>query len=202
MLQLLGHGTRRLAIGETAGKQQLLAIGGQQAETETAVVFTEADEACGFRRFLLGAGVGLHFAAEGAQANRLTQLREEWRGDLTRFLCTSLEDVFQVGRAFDELVIALARLAQFAIEQLEQTLLGLAPTQALQQLGTELVGLRRGSEGLEQGEQVRVVRILRLTRGTGVGDDARDGVLHLLGAAEQRDGVVVALGHLAPVQAR
>ncbi|MNZ91669.1 hypothetical protein D3C78_1106630 [compost metagenome] len=99
-------------------------------------------------------------------------------------------------------MVALARLAQLAIEQLEQTLLGFAPTQALQQLAAELVGLCWRSESLEQGEQVRIVRVLGFARSAGVGDDARDRVLHVLGAGEQRNGVVIALGHLAAIQAR
>jgi hypothetical protein len=37
----------------------------------------------------------------------------------------------------DQLVIALAGFAQLAVQQLEQAVLRLAPTQALQQLGAE-----------------------------------------------------------------
>ena len=59
-----------------------------------------------------------------------------------------------------------------------------------------------GRERLVQGEQVRIVRVLGFAWGAGVGDDPRDRILHVLGAGEQRDGVVVALGHLAAIQAR
>ena len=48
---------------------------------------------------------------------------------------------------------------------------------------------------------MRTFGILGFARQPGVGDDARHGLLELLGSAEQRDGVVVALAHLASVEA-
>jgi len=48
---------------------------------------------------------------------------------------------------------------------------------------------------------VRVVRIFRLAGRTGVGDDARNRAFHVLGATEQRNGVVVAFGHFAAIKA-
>ena len=100
----------------------------------------------------------------------------------------------------DELVIQLARLAQFVVEQLEQTLLGIAPGRAIEQLPAEVSLLLRGGKGTVQREQVGVVRILRFARQARVGDDACDRRLQLLGTAKQRDGVVVTLGHLAPIE--
>ncbi|MCY1400374.1 hypothetical protein D9M71_154540 [compost metagenome] len=138
---------------------------------------------------------------EGAQAHRFTQFVEEGCRYRTGLFRAVLQDVLQIRRALDQLVITLAGFAQFVVEQLEQTILRLAPTQALQQFAAELVGLRRGGKRLEQGEQVRVVRILGFARCAGVGDDPRNRVLHLFGTAEQRDGVVVALRHLATIQA-
>ena len=99
-------------------------------------------------------------------------------------------------------MVAFTRFAQLVVEQFEQALLGLAPAQPAQQIGAERGLLFSRGKGLVEGEQMGVVRILGLARQLRVGDDAGDGVLELLGAAEQRDGVVVALGHLAPVQAR
>ncbi|MNN52918.1 hypothetical protein D3C81_1676470 [compost metagenome] len=64
LLQLLAHRTRSLAIGEVARQQQLLAIGSQQTEAETAVVFAEADKARGLGGLLLDLGSGLLDVAE------------------------------------------------------------------------------------------------------------------------------------------
>ncbi len=98
-------------------------------------------------------------------------------------------------------MIQLARLAQLVVEQLEQALLGIAPGQPVEQLLAERILLLRGGERLVEGEQVRAVGVLRLARQARVGDDACNRALELLGAAEQRNGVVVALRHLASVKA-
>ncbi len=78
-LQLFGHLTGSLAVGKVARQQQLLAVGGQQAEAETAVVFAEADEAGSLGGFLLGAGGYLDLADKRTQANGLAQFVEERR---------------------------------------------------------------------------------------------------------------------------
>ena len=48
---------------------------------------------------------------------------------------------------------------------------------------------------------MRAIRVFGFAGQPGVGDDTRHGILELLGAAEQRNGVVVAFAHLAPVEA-
>ena len=47
---------------------------------------------------------------------------------------------------------------------------------------------------------MRVIRIFGFARGTGVGHDPRNRAFHVLGAAEQRNGVVVAFGHFAAIK--
>src|SRR5471032_919265 len=109
-LQLLGHLAGGFAVGEVARQQQLLTIGRQQTKAETAVVFAEADETRGFRGFLLGGRRDLGLGHERTQANRFAQLVEERRRYRTSLFCADLQDVFQVCRALDQLVIALAGL--------------------------------------------------------------------------------------------
>ncbi|MNL50911.1 hypothetical protein D3C87_1739680 [compost metagenome] len=68
---------------------------------------------------------------ERTQANGFTQFVEERRRYRTGLFRAVLQDVFEIRRTLDQLVIALARLAQFVVQQLEQTILRLTPAQAL-----------------------------------------------------------------------
>src|SRR5690606_23044172 len=141
-------------------QQQLFAIGGEEAEAEAAVLLAEADEARALAGFLLGRAAALHLTAERTQADRLAQLTEERRGDPAGLGRTGEQDVLQVRRPLHQRVVTLAGLAQLVVEQLEQTLLGLAPGQAIEQLLAELGLLGRGGERLVEGEQVGIVRVL------------------------------------------
>jgi len=86
----------------------------------------------------------------------------------------------------------------FVVQQLEQAILRLAPTQALQQFAAELICLRRGGEGLEQGEQVRIVRIFRFA-GARESVTIRE-IASFISLALLNSGMVfvVALRHLRP----
>ena len=98
-------------------------------------------------------------------------------------------------------LVALAGLAQVLVEVLEDAVLGLAPADASRVLvahGRGLLGAGEGGVDLEQGAGIGVLGLAGLQ---GVGLDLAHQLEQLLLGDEQRDGVVVALGHLAPVEA-
>ena len=84
---------------------------------------------------------------------------------------------------------------------LEQLLFGIAPGNACGVGLAQGLGLLGGGKSLVDLEQGRAFGVLGFARRARVGHDALDELAQLLPAAEQRDGVVVALAHLAAVQA-
>ncbi len=99
--------------------------------------------------------------------------------------------------------VAIAHGRNHGFQQLMQGILGLAPGHAVDQLLTEGLGLLGCRKCLVQGRQVRIIGIFRLAGTFGVRHDAGNGRLQCLGTTlEQRNRVVVALGHLATIQTR
>ena len=88
-------------------------------------------------------------------------------------------------------------------DALAQGLFGLTPGQPPFQGSPEIRSLLGRGKGLVQRVEMGAFGILGLSRQARIRDDARDGILQRLGPAlEQRNGIVVALGHLAPIQPR
>jgi hypothetical protein len=101
-----------------------------------------------------------------------------------------------------QLVVGGAHRAHLALDLRHQALLGLAPAEAGAQLGAEGRALGRRGEGVEERHQRHALGLLGLARLLGVGDDARHRLAQRAFAAlEQRNDVVVALAHLAAVEA-
>jgi hypothetical protein len=122
-------------------------------------------------------------------------------GDGTRLDSSLLQDRLDTCRIAHQCLVALAHRRHIRLDALIQHLLRIAPGHALQQGLTKRRGLGRAGEPAKDGEQRAVVGILRLAGHSRVGDDAHDRLAQLLLATgKQRNGVVVALGHLAAIQ--
>ncbi len=104
-------------------------------------------------------------------------------------------------RVGDKLFILLPWAAQVRVEQLEQLLLGIAPAKPVLQLtpvSSRFIGA--GERGIYI-EQCAIVRILGLTRLQRIGFDFHDQFAQFFGRRKQRNRIVVALAHLASVEA-
>src|SRR5690606_40364390 len=92
-------------------QQQLLAVGGQQAEAEAAVLLAETDETRALGGLLLAFRSSLHrLFAEAAQPDRLAQLAEERGGDAAGLGGAGQQDVLEIGRARDQRIVTFAGL--------------------------------------------------------------------------------------------
>src|SRR5690606_17442848 len=141
--------------------------------------------------------------AEVAQADRVAQLRQERRGvALAQPARTLAQLLFDAPRVRNERLVALAQRRDLGFDALEQLLLGVAPGDALGVGLAHARGFLGTGEGLEDLEQRRALDRLRLARLARIGDDREHQLAQLLRRREQRDGVVVALAHLAAVEAR
>ncbi len=87
------------------------------------------------------------------------------------------------------------------IDPFEQRLLGLAPGDAFLECGAHRARFLGGGKGLIELEQRRALDLLGFARRLRVGDDGEDQPLQFRRGREQRDGVVVALAHLAAIEA-
>ena len=101
-----------------------------------------------------------------------------------------------------ELGVALAHGRNFAVDALEQHLLGLAPGDAAGKGFCECGGFLIAGKGLVDLEQGRAFGVLGLARCARIGDDGHDLLAQFFGWHEQRNGVVVTLAHLAAIQPR
>ena len=119
-----------------------------------------------------------------------------------RLLRTTQQCFFDAGRIGHQCLVSFAHGREHTVEQLEQLLLGIAPANALL-VGTRKGGrlLRRGKGGVQR-EQRRTFSVLRFARLARIRHDAGNEFLQLRTRNEERDGVVVALAHLAAIQPR
>ena len=89
-----------------------------------------------------------------------------------------------------------------AVHALEQHLFGISPGNAIRILLAHGGGFVGAGKCLVDLEQRRAFNFLGFTGRTRIGQEAANQLAQLIARAEQRDGVVVALAHLAAVQAR
>ena len=130
----------------------------------------------------------------------MAQFLDERRGHLAGFVGTGQQDLVELGGVVDQFLVLFAHRCDFAVDALEQHLLGVAPGDAFGVgfgQGGRFFGAGKGLVDLEQG---RALCALGFAGGFGVGDDAGDLLAHLCSRCKQRDGVVVALAHLAAIQ--
>ena len=102
-----------------------------------------------------------------------------------------------------ELFVAHAHWADFSVDFFRQTLLGVAPAEAVAEFLTERGCFFCGCKSLIEHGERGAVRILRFSRQARIRDDARDRFVERFAAAlKERNHVVVGLTHLAAVKPR
>ena len=98
-------------------------------------------------------------------------------------------------------MVALTHGCDFLVNAFEQHLFGIAPADAFGIRPSQTGGFADAGKSLVNLEQRRPFDVLGLARRARVGHDACYQLAQLLARREQGNGVVVALAHLAPVQA-
>ena len=99
--------------------------------------------------------------------------------------------------------VLFAHRTDFAVDLVDELFLGFAPAQTVAQFLTESVVLFARGKGFVDARERRALRILGFAGQLAVGDDAADRFAQRLFAAfKERNDVVVALTHLAAVEAR
>ena len=131
----------------------------------------------------------------------MAQGRHERRGDGARLLGAAQQKALDLFGVRHQVLVALAHRADLGVDALEQRLLGVAPGDAVGKRLRKGRGLGIVGEGAVDLVQRRAFGVLGLARCARIGHDAHDLLAQLLARPEQGDGVVVALAHLAAVQA-
>ena len=184
--------------------QQQIAVGGGHLEVEAvillAVLLEDRRGRCLVCGLVGGGGRGILHRRQTAQAHGRTQFTRVGSRLGTRLLGTGQQDTLHFGRVGNQLGIALAHGRNLAVDALEQHLLGFAPGDAIGKGLRECRGFLGRGKGLVDLEQGRTFGLLGFARRARIGHDGQDALLHLGLRHEQRNGVVVALAHLAAVQ--
>ncbi len=132
----------------------------------------------------------------------MAQLGHEGGGDGAGFVGATLQGGFDGRGVFHELFVDRSHGGDFLVQALENLLFGLTPSNALGVGLSKSGGFFGTGKGLVKLKEGGAVGGLGLTRRFGVGHDAHDQFAQLGWRREERDGVVVALAHLATVQTR
>ncbi|MPM34715.1 hypothetical protein SDC9_81302 [bioreactor metagenome] len=189
-----------LGRGKTCALQQQSAIGRHQLEIELAVAFAVLLEAGQRGLGFLGGFLAALRDAQRAQAYGFAQrVHKRLRLGAGAFLADAQGRLDLLG-VRHQVIVACAHGRNLGVDLLEQRLLGIAPGDAVGIGAAHGLGLLGRGKGLEELEQCRAFGLFGLARCARVGDDAAHQLAQLIARREQRDGVVVALAHLAAVE--